>query len=315
MKLTDDQINELVEQQSERSSKLRKNLQPEQNLLLDLFMDNNRIRQIPRYAENILWFIENIDEAKNFPNQKFIKNIKEISLIKIQEKKEFSLRELKDFPISFQKILLKDEYLVKRIDFLLKDNHINNWLFFKNKFIRNCNMFHYHTLKKHGFNPFSMKNFAIDCIEMSGGTLLNDLILNDQNDFKQYTDLEKNNILFCAIERKSWKLIKTLQEIEPKIFLETDMHGDTFFSKLSKVNYHQALFDTQIIKEKNLNIIPKYIKNVILHVFSIYEKENKPFNLNGLSSDIHILYKQSLYTEMNKNLETNTEKLIKKSKI
>ena len=40
MKLTDDQINELVEQQSERSSKLRKNLQPEQNLLLDLFMDN-----------------------------------------------------------------------------------------------------------------------------------------------------------------------------------------------------------------------------------------------------------------------------------
>ena len=78
MKLTDDQINELVEQQSERNSKLRKNLQPEQNLLLDLFMDNNRIRQIPRYAENILWFIENIDEAKNFPNQKFIKNIKEI---------------------------------------------------------------------------------------------------------------------------------------------------------------------------------------------------------------------------------------------
>ena len=176
-------------------------------------------------------------------------------------------------------------------------------------------MFHYHTLKKHGFNPFSMKNFAIDCIEMSGGTLLNDLILNDQNNFKQYTDLEKNNILFCAIERKSWKLIKTLQEIEPKIFLETDMNGDTFFSKLSKVNYHQALFDTQIIKEKNLNIIPKYIKNVILHVFSMYEKENKPFNLNGLSSDIHILYKQSLYTEMNKNLEINTKKLIKKSKI
>ena len=315
MKLTDDQINELIEQQSERSSKLRKNLQPEQNLLLDLFMDNNRTRQIPRYAENILWFIENIDEAKNFPNQKFIKNIKEISLIKTQEKKEFSLRELKDFPISFQKILLKDEYLVKRIDFLLKDKHINNWLFFKNKFIRNCNMFHYHTLKKHGFNPFSMKNFAIDCIEMSGGTLLNDLILNDQNNFKQYTDLEKNNILFCAIERKSWKLIKTLQEIEPKTFLKTDIHGDTFFSKLSKINYHQALFDTKIIKEKNLNIIPKYIKNVILHVFSIYEKENKPFNLNGLSSDIHIIYKQSIYTEMDKNLETNTEKLIKKSKI
>ena len=41
MKLTDDQINELIEQESERSSKLRKNLQPEQNLLLDLFMDNN----------------------------------------------------------------------------------------------------------------------------------------------------------------------------------------------------------------------------------------------------------------------------------
>ena len=45
------------------------------------------------------------------------------------------------------------------------------------------------------------------------------------------------------------------------------MHGDTFFSKLSKVNYHQALFDTQIIKEKNLNIIPKYIKNVILQLY------------------------------------------------
>ena len=57
------------------------------------------------------------------------------------------------------------------------------------------------------------------------------------------------------------------------------------------------------------------MKNVIYHTFSMYDKENKPFNLNGLSSDIHIIYKQSIYTEMDKNLETNTEKLIKKSKI
>ena len=57
---------------------------------------------------------------------------------------------------------------------------------------------------------------------------------------------------------------------------------------------------------KNDTIIPTILNCI---------KENKPFNLNGLSSDIHILYKQSLYTEMNKNLETNTEKLIKKSKI
>lgn len=132
-------------------------------------------------------------------------------------------------------------------------------------------MFHYHTLKKHGFNPFSIQDFAIDCIEMNGGTLLSDL--NDQNNFKQYTNLEKNNMLFCAIERRSWKLIKTLQKLNQKIFIETDKNGDTFFSKLSKVNYHQALFDNQIIREKNLNIIPKYMKNVILNTFSMYEKK------------------------------------------
>ena len=40
----------------------------------------------------------------------------------------------------------------------------------------------------------------------------------------------------------------------------------------------------------------------------MYDKENKPFNLNGLSSDIHIIYKQSIYTEMDKNLEINTKK-------